>query len=66
MANESILVVDDEEFNRNMLSRRLKREGYTVYVARDGEEALAQVREHGGFDMVLLDIMMPRNFKCRR
>lgn len=60
MANESILVVDDEEFNRNMLSRRLKREGYTVYVARDGEEALAQVREHGGFDMVLLDIMMPR------
>ena len=35
-----LLVVDDNEMNRDMLSRRLKREGYTVQVAEDGYQAL--------------------------
>lgn len=54
-----ILVVDDNEMNRDMLSRRLQRQGYTVTVAENGERALEMMREEN-FDLVLLDIMMPR------
>lgn len=53
-----ILVVDDNEMNRDMLSRRLKRQAYEVMVAEDGQQALSMVTEHP-FDLVLLDIMMP-------
>ena len=53
-----ILVVDDNEMNRDMLSRRLERQGYQVAVASDGREALAMI-EAQSFDLVLLDIMMP-------
>jgi len=53
-----LLVVDDNENNRDMLSRRLLKTGYTVEVAGDGEEALAKVKSNS-FDLVLLDIMMP-------
>jgi len=53
-----ILVVDDNESNRDMLSRRLRRNGYEVEVATDGRRALESV-QHGDFDLVLLDIMMP-------
>ena len=60
MASESsrILVVDDNEMNRDMLSRRLARRGYDVATAEDGRRALAMI-EDGAFDLVLLDIMMP-------
>lgn len=54
----SILVVDDNEMNRDMLSRRLARKGYTVEVAEDGPRALERIGR-GGLDLVLLDIMMP-------
>ncbi len=53
-----ILVVDDNEMNRDMLSRRLERRGYAVATAEDGRRALAMI-EDGAFDLVLLDIMMP-------
>lgn len=53
-----ILVVDDNELSREMLSRRLRKRGYDVVVARDGREALAAV-EAGGLDLVLLEIAMP-------
>ena len=53
-----ILVVDDHEMNRDLLSRRLQRQGHVVEMARDGREALAAVAD-GDFDLVLLDIMMP-------
>lgn len=59
--NESagrLLVVDDTEDNRDMLSRRLRRRGYDVVVAEDGERAL-QIMEDGEIDLILLDIMMP-------
>ncbi|MGM9999660.1 MAG: response regulator [Candidatus Bruticola sp.] len=59
MANEVILVVDDEEFNRDMLSRRLRREGYETFTAPGGREAIALVDTLGRIDIVLLDIMMP-------
>jgi CheY-like chemotaxis protein len=53
-----ILVVDDVEENRTVLSRRLTREGYAVADAAGGEEALQRVAA-GGFDLVLLDVLMP-------
>lgn len=53
-----LLVVDDNEDNRDMLSRRLRRLGYTVHTAEDGHMAL-QMMEATRFDMVLLDVMMP-------
>jgi class 3 adenylate cyclase/CheY-like chemotaxis protein len=53
-----LLVVDDNESNRAVLSQRLSRQGHTVSVASGGLEALALLgRER--FDLVLLDVMMP-------
>lgn len=54
----SLLVVDDEEMNRDMLSRRLIRRGYEATCAVDGYEALKLI-ESRQFDLVLLDVMMP-------
>ncbi len=54
----TLLVVDDNEMNRDMLSRRLSRHGHTVTVAEDGRKALDLIQEQS-FDVVLLDIMMP-------
>ena len=53
-----LLVVDDNEMNRDMLSRRLTRRGHVVHVAIDGHEALRLVGQIA-FDVVLLDITMP-------
>jgi DNA-binding response OmpR family regulator len=55
---DRLLVVDDDAYNRDMLSRRLYRRGYEVTVAVDGNEALALIEEKH-FDLVLLDNMMP-------
>ena len=57
-ASGRILVVDDNEMNRDMLSRRLRKRGYEVDTADDGRAALDAVAV-GNFDLVLLDIMMP-------
>ena len=54
----TLLVVDDNEMNRDMLSRRLRRKGYGVEVAEDGAKALELVAGQP-VDLVLLDIMMP-------
>jgi adenylate cyclase len=53
-----ILVVDDNGSNRDLLSRRLERQGHTVLQAEDGTIALAMV-EKEALDLVLLDLMMP-------
>ncbi|MBF2079117.1 MAG: response regulator [Synechococcales cyanobacterium T60_A2020_003] len=53
-----ILVVDDNEMNRDLLSRRLQRQGHKVFMAIDGQDALASVQTQP-FDLILLDIMMP-------
>jgi adenylate cyclase len=54
----AILVVDDNEGNREMLARRLARQGYDVRTAPDGREALESLkRDHA--DLVLLDVLMP-------
>ena len=58
MISAKILVVDDEPQIRRIMRTSLTAEGYAVYDARSGEEALDAVREQR-FDLVLLDVNMP-------
>jgi CheY-like chemotaxis protein len=53
-----ILVVDDNASNRDLLKRRLERQGHFVTLAENGIAALALVRE-AAFDLILLDLLMP-------
>jgi CheY-like chemotaxis protein len=53
-----ILLVEDNENNRDMLSRRLQRKGYEVTFAVDGAEAVAMVAS-GRPDLVLMDMSLP-------
>lgn len=55
----SILVVDDEENLRNLLTKILRDTGSTVETAADGEEGLAKFKA-GHFDLVLLDLKLPK------
>ncbi|NEP44009.1 MAG: response regulator, partial [Okeania sp. SIO2H7] len=54
-----ILVVDDNQVNRELLVRRLKRERHLVTAAINGFQAL-EIIQSQPFDLVLLDIMMPQ------
>jgi len=53
-----ILLVEDNEMNRDMLSRRLIRRGFEVAVAVDGAEGVAAARA-GAFDLILMDMSLP-------
>jgi two-component system, cell cycle response regulator DivK len=53
-----ILVVEDNELNRDMLSRRLTRRGYEVLLAVDGQEGINQTRALKP-DLVLMDMSLP-------
>jgi CheY-like chemotaxis protein len=53
-----ILLVEDNEMNRDMLSRRLLRKGYEVLMAHDGEEALSLAASKAP-DLILMDISLP-------
>ncbi|MEB3310281.1 MAG: SpoIIE family protein phosphatase [Snowella sp.] len=53
-----LLVVDDNENNRDLFTRQLQREGYTVTTASNGREALEMVKT-GAYELVLLDLRMP-------
>ena len=53
-----ILLVEDNEMNRDMLSRRLERRGYEVLLAPDGAAGVAAAREQRP-DLVLMDIGLP-------
>src|SRR5882762_4238713 len=53
-----LLIVDDNEMNRDMLARRLERKGYVVGVAESAQQLLEQIKREGA-DVVLLDIEMP-------
>lgn len=59
MAVRKILVADDEPYLLRSLSFVLKREGYEVETASDGEEALKKFEKFGP-DVVFLDLMMPK------
>lgn len=53
-----ILLVEDNEMNRDMLSRRLSRKGYEVSIAIDGQQGLSMALR-GDYDLVLLDMSLP-------
>ncbi|UCC88435.1 MAG: response regulator [Anaerolineales bacterium] len=53
-----VLVVDDNEMNRDVLACHLERQGHSVAVAENGLQALEMIKTYP-FDLVLLDIMMP-------
>jgi CheY-like chemotaxis protein len=54
-----ILLVEDNEMNRDMLSRRLQRKGYAVVMAHDGEQGLELARSENP-DLILMDISLPK------
>jgi len=56
--NGKILVVDDENLNRVLISTNLKESGYDIQAAQDGKQAL-QMLQAQWFDVVLLDLLMP-------
>lgn len=53
-----ILLVEDNEMNRDMLSRRLARRGHEVAIAVDGLEGVAKALD-GGWDLILMDMSLP-------
>ena len=53
-----ILLVEDNELNRDMLSRRLQRKGYDVAMAVDGLSGVALAKA-GGYDLILMDMSLP-------
>ena len=53
-----ILLVEDNEMNRDMLSRRLIRKGYEVVMALDGEQAVEMAGSHSP-DLILMDMSLP-------
>jgi two-component system cell cycle sensor histidine kinase/response regulator CckA len=56
----TVLVVDDEEMMRSILTRTMESEHYQVYVAGDGVEALALLEKGPPVDLVVADVSMPR------
>lgn len=59
MANQTILVVDDEKDLLDLIEYNLKKEGFDVLKAENGEEGIKIAKEHNP-DLVLMDIMMPK------
>ncbi|MFT4928847.1 MAG: signal transduction histidine kinase/ligand-binding sensor domain-containing protein [Phenylobacterium sp.] len=55
-----ILLVDDEPVNRQVLHNHLARKNYQLIEASGGEQALEAIAENGPFDLILLDVMMPK------
>ncbi len=53
-----ILLIEDNEMNLDMLSRRLERRGYEVLVATDGAQGIAVAKE-GSPDLILMDMSLP-------
>lgn len=59
MSDKRILVVEDDQNNRNLYQTVLTNAGFKVEVAVDGSEGLTKCRA-GGYDLVLLDVMLPK------
>jgi CheY-like chemotaxis protein len=58
MIMAKILLVEDNEMNRDMLSRRLERKGYQVVMAIDGEEGVSMAQSESP-DLILMDLSLP-------
>jgi CheY-like chemotaxis protein len=58
MTMSKILLVEDDEMNRDMLSRRLLRKGYEVIIATDGRQAIS-IAEADRPDLILMDMSLP-------
>jgi two-component system cell cycle response regulator DivK len=54
----TILLVEDNEMNRDMLSRRLQRRGYEVIIAIDGQQGVAMAQSEAP-DLILMDMSLP-------
>ncbi len=59
LAGTRVLVVDDSEINQEIAQHMLQREGAHVFLASNGREALALLRDGPHFDVVLMDVQMP-------
>ena len=55
-----VLIVDDDEPIRTMLTKIVERQNLDVDVARDGQEAIDRITTDHGYSAILLDLMMPR------
>ena len=55
---KKLLLVEDNEMNRDMLSRRLARRGYDILVATDGSEGFAEATRHLP-DLIIMDMSLP-------
>jgi CheY-like chemotaxis protein len=55
---QRVLLVEDNEMNRDMLSRRLRKKGFEVDMALDGAQGVEMART-GGYDIVLMDMSLP-------
>jgi two-component system cell cycle response regulator DivK len=62
-----ILIIEDNELNRDVLSRRLMRRGYDVLLAKDGSDGLAMAEMHAP-DLILMDLGLPEidGWECAR
>jgi len=59
MGAKRVLIADDEARMRKLIGDFLKKEGYSVYEAADGQQALDLFSSNGDIDLVILDVMMP-------
>lgn len=57
--NQKILIVEDDQFLRDLYHELLADEGFQIDTAVDGEEGLRKIMT-GGYDLILLDIMLPK------
>lgn len=59
MSQAKVLIVEDEEFLRDVYVDTLSPQGYIIEVAKDGEEALDKIKNND-WDLILLDILLPK------
>ena len=66
-ATKTILIVEDNELNRDVLSRRLERRGFKIVAAKDGRAGLALARRERP-DLILMDLGLPEidGWECAR
>jgi signal transduction histidine kinase len=54
-----ILIVEDNQVNQKVVTSVLRKRGYFIELANDGQEALAKLEKNGAYDLVLMDVQMP-------